>query len=507
MHISVIAKVVGSIALASHGVVAVSSTDYTQVMPIALTRSFEGWGTSLGWWAQFAGRLSTCKHQALMDLIFSRTKYPSLGLNIIRYNIGGSPPTAADGTTPADPLLTQHKGVAAFQTSPNVWNWNADMSQRRIAIQAQQMGVNIVEAFSNSPPWWMTISGTSRGNYNGGDNLASANFNNFAKYLAIVVKTLRDKDGINITSIEPFNEPNVMWWQASRTNSQQEGCTYLPRTQASFIPILRSAIDSSGLTGKVGLTTADEYAYNWSLFNLNGGTGYGESAKANVHGYGYSTDQSWSLTRQQWRAAVPKSVTRTWMSECGGFGQTSSGIIGMASNIILDINIARVNAWVFWQVLDDNPDWTLVLPRATCPKCGGLDPNTFDPVPSNGFYGFMQFSNHIRPGSVILSSSRSSDLDPCIICVVVSWNPAKSVLTIVAVNSDPAINYMHTFDLSKLAGVSSNTPMLAYRTAVGQNELHKQVANPVGTSKGTFSYSLPSMSITTFLLSGVTVKL
>ncbi|KAH6562677.1 hypothetical protein BASA62_008993 [Batrachochytrium salamandrivorans] len=460
-----VSMVLFSFVFFANSISAISPTDYTLIFASAITPRFEGWGTSLGWWAEFTG------------------------------------------TTPADPLLSRYNGVAAFQTAPGVWNWDADKAQRRVAIDAQKAGVNIVEAYSNSPPWWMTVSGTSRGNYNGGDNLDKANFTQFANYLATSINSLRKNDGIDITSLEPFNEPNSMWWKASTTDSQQEGCTFLPATQTAFLPVLKSAMDKYGLTSKVDVTTADEFAYNWSFFNRDSGASYSSSGKVNVHGYGYSTSLSWNLVRQTWRASIPSTVSRVWQSESAGFGQTASGTISMASNIIQDLNIARVSAWMFWQALDGNLDWSLIQPVAGCPTCSGLNPDTFDPSPSPGFYAFMQFSKHIPGGSVILASSRSADLDPCVICVVVSWHPLKSQLSIVAVNTDPLNSYTHRFDMSRLVGVSASTPIVAYRTDIARNELHKMVNRPVATAKGTFSYTLGSMSITTFLLSGVKVNL
>ncbi|WP_434749904.1 hypothetical protein [Paenibacillus amylolyticus] len=49
---------------------------------------FEGWGTSLAWWANdLGGWKDQNKVDEVMDLIFDPVK--GLGLNIVRYNIGG----------------------------------------------------------------------------------------------------------------------------------------------------------------------------------------------------------------------------------------------------------------------------------------------------------------------------------------------------------------------------------------------------------------------------------
>ncbi|KAL2911848.1 hypothetical protein HK105_208698 [Polyrhizophydium stewartii] len=364
----------------------------------------------------------------------------------------------------------------------------------------------------------MTISGTSRGRYEGGDNLDPANFTRFADHLVTVVNYLRRTHGFNITSLEPFNEPNSMWWQASRTQGgQQEGCTFQPATQKAFLPVLSNMMKARGLQGLVDLTSADEFAYNWAQFNQWGGADYSLTAKANVHGYGFAVSQEWNQQRLNWRRTVPASVGRAWMSELGGFGQTPQNVASMASNIVLDLNIARVTAWVFWQVLDGHPDWTLLRPMSSCLSCSWFDPNRFDPVPAPGFYGLMQFSNHIQRGSKILASSRSSDLDACVVCVVVAHLPSKSELVIVAVNNDDTATFNHLFDLSAIpsavaasrstgaAGSPSPLVTLAYRTWPAQQEFHAAVARPVVTAAAAFVYALPPLSTTTFLLRSVTL--
>ena len=49
---------------------------------------FEGWGTSLCWFANVAGGFSDPQRNYVADLLFDPQK--GLGLQICRYNIGGS---------------------------------------------------------------------------------------------------------------------------------------------------------------------------------------------------------------------------------------------------------------------------------------------------------------------------------------------------------------------------------------------------------------------------------
>jgi len=52
--------------------------------------AWEGWGSSLAWWARAIGGSANADYYA--DLIYTDKiidGYPALGLNIVRYNVGG----------------------------------------------------------------------------------------------------------------------------------------------------------------------------------------------------------------------------------------------------------------------------------------------------------------------------------------------------------------------------------------------------------------------------------
>ena len=86
---------------------------------------FEGWGTSLVWWAHaLGGWQDKEKENQVMDLIFDLDK--GLGLNIVRYNIGG-------GENPNIPSTLRPGGdIPGFEPEEGHWDWNADENQRSV---------------------------------------------------------------------------------------------------------------------------------------------------------------------------------------------------------------------------------------------------------------------------------------------------------------------------------------------------------------------------------------
>ncbi len=143
--------------------------------------NFEGWGTSLAWWAHIIGQWKDEeKMNEVIELIFDERK--GLGLNIVRYNIGG-------GENPQIVPNTLRPGgdVPGFQPEKGKWDWEADKGQRKVLLASFEHGVTIAEAFSNSPPYWMTKSGSVTGAEDGGNNLKDEYYAGFADYLTELI--------------------------------------------------------------------------------------------------------------------------------------------------------------------------------------------------------------------------------------------------------------------------------------------------------------------------------
>ena len=143
--------------------------------------AFEGWGTSLVWFANATGGYPTELREQLYQAVFGED---GLDLNIARYNIGGGNASdvpsylraggAVEGWWAADPdgSAGVHDGAATTYAEradvlaawdsddPANYDWNADETQRwwveRLAADGQ---ITHWETFANSAPYFMTESG------------------------------------------------------------------------------------------------------------------------------------------------------------------------------------------------------------------------------------------------------------------------------------------------------------------------------------------------------------
>ena len=68
-------------------VTAAPGTTLVKIEPAARRQTFEGWGTSLCWWANHVGGWSATARNAVVDAVVDPAA--GLGYNIFRYNIGG----------------------------------------------------------------------------------------------------------------------------------------------------------------------------------------------------------------------------------------------------------------------------------------------------------------------------------------------------------------------------------------------------------------------------------
>ena len=103
------------------------------------------------------------------------------------------------------------------------WNydWEADINQINVlkAAAAASGEDFIAEAFSNSPPYFMTVSGCSSGHTDSNqDNLRSDSYKAFAKYMADVIEHWEDEGVIDFQSTDPMNEPYTNYWAHTATS-------------------------------------------------------------------------------------------------------------------------------------------------------------------------------------------------------------------------------------------------------------------------------------------------
>lgn len=419
--------------------------------------AWQGWGSSLAWWGRAVG--GTRNADSYADLIYTIKGdggVPGLGLNIVRYNVGGGGIDQARENKGGK--LQWQMDIHGYWADPNhrdpkSWNWSVDANQRSMMQKAQVRGANIFQLFSDSPMWWMNSNRSTSGSDSGGDCLTGENYERFAYYLAEVARHSRDHWGINFSSVEPFNEPSAGWWKYP---GRQEGCHFDPATQQKIVESLRRALDRVHLSD-VAVAAADENNIDaglntWNAYSPPTRRGIG---LVDVHGYRNGTQPYRGPRRAELRRAV--GSLRLWQSE---YGDGDASGYTMAQAIIHDLKELRPSAWVYWQPVE--PDvreygWGLINANYVDTH----DRSTTDETPlvriNRKFYVYGQFTRYLRPGFRLLGIA-----DPTSIA---GYDRASRTLVIVKVTGDrpETIN----LDVSNFSLAGDTVQLIATTTQAG----------------------------------------
>lgn len=335
----------------------------------------------------------------------------------------------------------------------------------------------------------------------------------FADYISSVIDHAINTLNIPIRYVEPFNEPDFGWKVGRAT---QEGNHWDQNSMKIFLPILLNSLKAKNLTQIVELSIPDSWSIREALASLNlfDDVVY----KANIHGYGVILDENPYLSRLDssylsrldeyvHKVRRKSNINKIWMSESGGYGLGTAGVMQFAFYVINHLNILEAEAWIYWQVLDQTPSWALMLISERYPWW--LSQYNYYPANTINFYTMQQFSNHIKKGYRILKTSHSVRKDDCSpVCVIAASSPITSKIKkiiIVILNASPK-SIDHDINLSDVMLINNETTVecnlyfiiLGYRTAEWNGDNHKRVQDKVIIGpKNIIHLSLYGVSVTT----------
>ncbi|MFD9320807.1 glycoside hydrolase [Streptomyces sp. NPDC060053] len=476
-------------------------------------QKFEGWGTSLVWFANATGDYPPAIREKLANLLFGDD---GLALNIARYNIGGgnAPDVtdylraggAVEGWWKAPAGTTREDTDWWSADDPADWNKDADATQRWWVDRIKK-DITHWETFSNSPPWFMTESGYVSGGFNANtDQLKTDSVDDFAAYVAGATKRLEKAEGIKVDTVDPFNEPNTGYWgtrldaNGQPVGGRQEGAHIGPELQQKVLAALAPALKKAKV--KAGISAMDET--NPSLFATNWNA-YSQDSKdlvdqMNVHTYG--TGQR--TTVRDLAKAANKPL---WMSEVEGDwgdGQSFTDMrpgLGLAQQMVNDLRELEPTAWVFWQPVEDydnmkpggesakGGNWGSIQLPFSCTKADTLQSC---PIYTNTkFDTARNFTHFIKPGDKLIKVDDTSS--------AAAVNKDGKGASVVHVNSTTAARTV-TIDLSKFRDVKGSATVTPTVTSA-DGKLQQQA--PVKVVDGRATYTVPAQSVTSFAVKGV----
>lgn len=497
-------------------------------------QTLEGWGTSLCWWGNIIGSWGdkdfngngTPDREEIAELAFSPEH---LNLNIVRYNVGGGDKAdtsikrceglvpgwtvdmtgTKDGTGEFDGDTFYGKKTEQMADAGQLW-----MLEQANAYRKDSKDI-INEVFSNSPPYYMTKSGSSTGADGNAENLKEDQREAFALYLARAAKwidnDLKKKYGTGVDYIEPLNEPDTDYWQNG--SKKQEGCIVWPgESQSEVYKAMANALNSEGLTD-VEITGTDETALGKAINSFRQLDDQAKKSMTTIGAHTYSGDDN---ERKELRRLADSYDKGLWMSEVtkGGGGHwdgchdsmEATNTQSQSEGIMADLKYMQSDAWVAWLLADSeyeclqtNENWGLL--HAVFEADGPVPDYHTNLVNENGskkeevpepgywaitkqFYTMMQYSKYLKAGYHMI------DIDDGNMCAAIA--PDGSELVVVAQNFGDDRNT--TVDLSMFDGAASAEVYQTSDTKSCEKIEEQDVAD------GVLDVSLPSKSVTTYVV-------
>jgi O-glycosyl hydrolase len=269
----------------------------------------------------------------------------------------------------------------------------------------------------------------------GTTNLADDKVDDFASYLATILKHFKDVEGIDFKYVSPFNEPNWDWG-----GNSQEGCRYYNSDIKRVVDALYSELQNQGLRTEIEVPEAGEIAYLYgnssargdyidSFFNTDSSNYIGDKIAHKVAGHSYFT--CWPEGDDRlvgWRENLRHKLDayaglEYWMTEyCiyipdggwvfpqhRGYGNgrdlRMDPALWVARLIHYDLTVAEASAWQWWLAVSpyDYKDGLVYVSK------GQTDGTYYE---SKMLWAVGNFSRFIRPGMRRVTVHRSDNASP-----------------------------------------------------------------------------------------------
>ncbi|HEY0829152.1 MAG TPA: RICIN domain-containing protein [Bacilli bacterium] len=453
------------------------------VSPSEQYQTWDGWGTSLAWWANVVGGWNNAMEDELVDKIFSQTT--GLGFNMLRYNIGG-------GENPTHSHMDARPGaeMPGFKaTEASSYDWLADENQISVLRAAKAKGANILEAFVNSAPYWMTYNLCASGNFNGGNNLKQDYYDNFATYVVDTLTHFRTAESITFNTISPLNEPISTWWVGLGLNgtggNNQEGMHFDLANQQQILKELHMQLNTSGELAYTKISGPEEYNIDstFNTFNQYDAATKSKIHQINSHSYGTRANE------YKLKNIAAQHGKKVWISELGNNGAGDIYDIDASmnlSNVVLnDLKNLKATGWHYWQAIEDSAgdnNYGLI-------KANFEGPNGYNVTKK--YYAMGNYSKYIKQGYKIIGINNGKS--------VAAYDAASQKLVIVTTN-DTTTAQDFTYDLSAFSTVGTGQ---GFRTS-GTEDL---ASVGISISNKQFTHTAAPRSVTTYVISGAAYTL
>jgi glucuronoarabinoxylan endo-1,4-beta-xylanase len=307
-------------------------------------------------------------------------------------------------------------------------------------------------------PWTPPASMKSNGSTIGGSLLA-AQYTNYAYYLNGFAAYM-NTNGAPLAAISLQNEPDV--------TVTYESCDWTSNQFQTFCH------NVAGLITNAPVMMPESYFYD---FNMSDPTLNDSVAAANVTyigGHLYNGPSGNPVVIQDYSNAHNKGKP-TWMTEFYVNDQTIGTAITSAKQIHDCLTIGNMSAYIWWKCLGD---------------ANGLV--NASGVPQKRGFVMAQWSRFVHTNYFRIGVNNNTNS-----AISAYKDPVGGGFAIVAINTNAGAAISQTFNLTNFTA-GSVTPWIT------SSNLSLAVQSPVTVSSASFTYTLPALSVVTFVGQGIT---
>jgi O-glycosyl hydrolase len=423
-------------------------------------QTIHNFGASDAWSIQFVGQWPSAKRNAIADLLFEtgldgKRNPRGIGLSAWRFNIGAG--SSRQNNIPD----TWRRADTFLSADYSSYDWSRLPGQRWFLQAAKGRGLEQFIAFVNSPPINMTKNGKAYCDTSSGTtNLASDKADDFALYIAAILKHFKNVEGIEFGYISPFNEPNWDW-----NGSSQEGCRYNNADIKWVVNAMYTELQNQAVSTEIEIPEAGEisYLYNQSgtngdyidsFFNTGSSNYIGNKLARKVAGHSYFTcwpeDDRLVGWRENLRSKLNEyTALEYWMTEYCIYIPDGSWVpqqhrnygngrdlginpaLWVARLIHYDLTVAEASAWQWWLAVSpyDYKDGLVYIDK------NQTDGNYYE---SKMLWAMGNFSRFIRPGmrrvAVLRSDNATADDTVQGLMISAYYKEEEGIVAIVFVN-------------------------------------------------------------------------
>lgn len=407
-------------------------------------QSIDGFGASSAWLSSWTTNQADLLFSTNLGVVYSDTpgnKYTNngVGLSLLRTRIAPANNPAAS-TTPTS-------------VETNIMMW-AQARGARVWSTPWTPAAGFKSTGDIYDSGTATGGGINGGSFRGGTatNLA------YASQLANYVAAMKNTYGVNLYAISIQNEPDA-------AVTTYEACQWTNTFIHDFVTNLYNALVAKGVSSTRIMLPESE---NWQdPHNLAGPAMTDPNVAADVgilgdHNYDGANGPA-SLTKNSYS----KALWETEVSQLSGESSDIANGVYYGQRVFRFMTEAQVNAWHYWWLVN-----------------GLLDANA---APTKRLFTIGNYSRFVRPGYYRIDVANNNPLTS--ISAYKDTNSGN--FAIVAVNPDP-VTVTQVFNLANFT-TTSVTPWIT------SSNLSLASQSPVAVANGSFTYSLPALSVVTFV--------